>query len=492
MLLLNKIVGLMLGVVICVSAASAQELRFQDVLNAVFTHHPSLDSARLQLRLRDVDSLQVEAMLDTQLMASAGISDETAPTTSPFAPNGTQMSFLSAQVVKPLADGSSLTAMMNYNRVELAYPNSVPLAFQSSINPTYQHQIDLIYRYPLWRGAGNPSYRYQKEAADFEAKATQVRIEILKEQLTSQAIAMYFQLTFNDLSLKLADDAVVRAKQLLRYQKKREIFGLIERADRLQAAALLATRKLQQVQAVAARDAAQTALNRFMFQQGDAYLQPVLTAIGSEPVLVEDMLVKARGNRPVFAMLTAQYAAAQARLANVADTEQQQLDLVGQIGTRALEGDAGGALGQGFTLNDRFISLRIEFSDTWGHAASRSAVQRGALLLENIRIERRKAGEDLETELATIHALLQSSKVLLKASKVQVRAESKKFKAEMKRYREGRSNTATVTQFEGDLRASELRLVMQEVSLEQAKYQQALALGDLPLAIETAANGVSQ
>ncbi|MDX8384278.1 MAG: TolC family protein [Ghiorsea sp.] len=459
--------------------ALAQDVQFHEVLQASFAHHPELDSARLQVEMRRVDQNQIEGMLDMQVQASLGLSDEVSPASSSFSPSGTSMSFISAQVVKPLADGSSLMGMVNYNRVELSYPSTVPTIFQATINPTYQHQIDLIYRYPLWKGAGNPTYQYQKDAANNETKAASFRIRMLKEKLAGQAIGLYFQLAFNDLSLNLAADAVKRAKQLLAYQKKREIFGLIEKADRQQAEAMLAARRLQHVQAVAARDAGQTALNRLMFQDEATHLQAVLQDIDVGKLDAAGMLDKAMEHRPVFAMLAAQYAAGESRLSRVKDDGEQQLDIVGQIGTRALDGSAGTAFAQGFTLDDRYVSLRLEFSDAWNDTASRAVVQRNVLMLESIQLERRKAKEELKTELANVRTMIRNSVKTLEASKALIKAEKVKYQSEVARYREGRSSTATMIQFEGDLRAAELRLAMQDVTLVQAKYQQRLIVGDL-------------
>ncbi|MDQ6988371.1 MAG: TolC family protein [Mariprofundaceae bacterium] len=471
--------ALILSILCCNIAVWAAPLQFSQVLHSHFLGTAALNSLTLQVDMRQLDADQAEALLDARFNASLGWSDELAPTTSPFAATGSSLGFASGQWVQPLVNGSTLTAKLNYNRAELSYPSSVSPAFQSSINPIYQHQIDLIYRYPLWQGAGNAGYTSQKGAAKHEKTAAIWRISMLKEQLASQGLALYFQYVLHDLSLSLADDAMVRAKKLLSYQRKREQLGLIEKADRLQADALLATRSLQHVQALGAVQRGQTALNRFMFQAEDNAFELALTPIGFALEDVESAFVQAQKQRPVFAMLQAQYAAAETRLTYAQQADLQQLDIVGQVGSRALDGDAGAALGQGFSLADRYIGLRLEFSDTSRHTASRVAIQKSVLAMENINIERRKYAENIKTDLLNIYALLRSSQATLKASKAQVRAEKAKFKAEMRRYREGRSNTATMTQFEGELRAAELRWAMEKVALLQSSYQLALVKGEL-------------
>ncbi len=461
------------------AAEPAKPLNFFNMLNEVFEKNPNVQASMLQVDMRTAERNQLEGVLDTRFGGSVGLSDEVKPTTSPFAPSGTSLGFVAGQVVQPFSDGSSLTGTLKYNKSKLTYPNTVNPAFQSSPNPTYQHQIDLIYRYPLVGGAGNPNYHYQKEAGEDEIKAAQLRIAVLKEQLTSQAIGFYAQFILNDLSVKLAQDATLRAEQLLNNQKSRENFGLAEKEDRLQTEALLSMRQFQQVQAMATRDASQTALNRLMHQDGNILLSPKLEPLHMNLRSVADMLDAAEQRRPVFKVLDAQYAAAQARLAMVEAAGDYQLDLVGQVGTRALDGSAGGALVQGFTIDDRYIGLQVEFSDVWGHKANRAAIQSNVLALENIKIERKRMHEDLETELAITRIALLNGEGTLQAALRQVEAEKKKYNGELARYKRGRSSTAVITQFEGDLSAARLRALIQQVNVQVAEYKLALALGEL-------------
>ena len=479
----QKLWGVLLCLVFVAEAwmlpAHAAPLRLQDVLATVFAKSPDLQASRLQTRMRQAETAQVEGALDTRYGVTAGISNEKAPTTSPFAATETNAAFIAGNVVKPFADGSTLTGTVKYNRAELVYPASVNPAFQSKPNPLYQHQIDLIYRYPLAAGKGNPNYTYQKEAGSAEEKAAALRVAVLQEQLAAQAIGLYGQLVLNDLSVALAEDALLRARQLLKNQKKRERFGLVEKEDRYQTEALVAARKLQLAQAVAAKKAAQTALNRLMYQDADTPLSVSFSAPEVRITTVADMLAKAEAKRPVFQVLDAQYAAAESRLNMAQAAGDYQLDLVGQVGTRALDGSAGTAFAQGFTVDDRYIGFSVEFSDVVGNRANRAAIEKSMLALESIEIERNKARLNLESEIARLVDSIRNTKATLKASARQVQAERKKYQAQLQRYKKGRTPTSVIIQFEGDLRAAELRHLIQKVKQGIDKYQLALAMGEL-------------
>ncbi|MDQ7004793.1 MAG: TolC family protein [Ghiorsea sp.] len=458
----------------------AQSLQFSDVLRAAIGQSPDLQASALQVKMHQAEGMQVDGALDMRYGGSVGLSNEAAPTTSPFAPTETNAAFVSGQIVQPFADGSTLTGTLKYNRTGLIYPSSVIPAFQSSPNPLYQHQIDLIYRYPLAAGSGNPSYTYQKEASTGDEKAAVLRIALLQEQIATQAIALYAQFVLNDLSVKLSQDAVLRAKQLLSNQKKRENFGLVEKEDRYQTEALLAARKLQLAQAKAGEQAAQTALNRLMVQDADTPLSVTFSSPEVQLRSVAELLEQAEKKRPVFKVLDAQYQAAQSRLDLAKSAGDYQLDVVGQIGTRALDGSGGTAFFNGFNpINDRYIGVSLEFSDVLGKRANQAAVQKSLLALESITIERRKARQDLETEVAKLVDTLRSSQITLRASQAQVQAEKKKYRSQVARYQKGRAPISVIIQFEGDLRAAELRYLIQKVNLGVTNYQLALAIGEL-------------
>ncbi|MES0371318.1 MAG: TolC family protein [Mariprofundaceae bacterium] len=462
----------------------AEPVSLAEVIRESISKSPDIPLNQLNTDLVKTDQQRIEGMLDPNVSMRLGYSDEKVSTTNPFAADQTQFGQLSGTVIKPLQDGSSLTGSLNYNRTKLGYPSTGLATLQSSINPIYQNQIDLTYRYPLLRGHGNPAYHEQMAASKQDEQAAIWRVEMLKEQLASQATALYFQLTADNLALNLAEDAVNRSKKLLRYQKMREQFGLIERADRLQAEALLATRVMELTIADATSLRGKTSLNRIMLRSPDAPLHPDLNGgIFSSNMVnelsLDELLSEAERNRPAFRVIEASLDASSARLAAARNQHETQIDLIGQVGSRALDGSAGKALGQGFTLNDRFISLSVELSDTITGNATKASIRQAELGRQKAQLERIQMRESVKSELANALTTLSSMQKTVVSAHQRAKAEKNKFNAELKRYREGRSDTATIIQFEGELSAAELQAAMQEVTLRLAEHQLALARGTL-------------
>jgi len=456
-------------------------LSLNDVLHIVLNSHPDLALARIQEQSLHIERQNIEGILDSKISLAGSLSDETTPTTNPFAPSGSRNGLLSGNITKLLGDGSTLTGSFNYSRTKVSYPGSVPTFFQATINPTYQQQIDLIYRYPLLRGRGNPTYNEQLISNQYNEEAARWNVAIQQEQLAAQAISLYYQIASNVIAKELAHETVLRAKKLLNYQKKRQRFGLIEETDQRQTEALLTSRKMDYANAKATLNNSITALNRLMLRDAN---QPIQTNIHTASAnfkiaSINTWLEQAKQQRPVFRMLDAQQASNDATLALRHDQHDTQVDLIAQVGSRSLSGSAGYTLGLGFTLNDRFISIGVELNDTLGGKSTKSAILKTELERERIHLQRLQSIENIKTELSTALTFYQNGKMMKDASKQHEQAEKIKFTTELKRYRDGRSDTATLIQFEGDLRNAELQAALQDIQIQLAKQQIELATGNL-------------
>ena len=87
--------------------------------------------------------------------------------------------------------------------------------------------------------------------------------------------------------------------------------------------------------------------------------------------------------------------------------------------------------------------------------------------------------EVVRDDIARTWTSLKSGIPAYRQARLRVEAEKRKLDAELKRYREGRSDTATVVQFEGDLSNAERQAELLGVSLNLAEKQLAWAQGTL-------------
>jgi outer membrane protein TolC len=187
----------------------------------------------------------------------------------------------------------------------------------------------------------------------------------------------------------------------------------------------------------------------------------------------------AEQHRPELQVQERRLAAADARLAAAKDEQNLQLDVVASLGSRSLNDDSATALAQGLSLSDRFVALGLEFSDTLGRHRAKSTIRKAELERQQILLERAQSLERIKDELTTALMSLQTGAQTLDSAEQRADAERRKFAAEMQRYRDGRSDTATIIQFEGDLRIAELIHAIEGIKLRRAYRLLAWAEGRL-------------
>jgi len=459
----------------------AQAITLEEVVRQALSQHPDIKMAQLTPLLDQAQRTQVEGLLDGQLGVTARASNTRTQTVSPFAAVGTTNIQFGYQMAQPLANGDTVTGTFSMVRNLQKYPATTPVAFRSLLNPLYQSQVDLTWRTPLLKGRGNPNYHGQLATADFSQQADHWQIEVVRYQLAGQVLAAFFQHRINQIGLRLAKDARHRAQQLLYYQRKQEAFGMIEQADRLQSEALLATRQTEVIQAQASLATSAVVLQRLLVVDTLPNTLSVAPLHHHPLPSLTHLQQVARDFRPEFKLLHARLAAADATLEVAQAADATQLDLVGQIGTRGQEALFERAFRSGLSVSHRFAQLSLELSDSVGNHSEQAAISRAEVAREQVIVQQAQTIRTIGDTLAAMRMNVQMGYRLLNASAKQVQAEQAKFKAELLRYRAGRSDTATMIQFEGDLRRSTLQQALQAESLKLAERQLQLARGDWPV-----------
>ncbi|WP_167632373.1 TolC family protein [Mariprofundus ferrooxydans] len=461
------------------SAIASDSMSLKQIVTVVLKNHPDLQVSRIDTAIAETGKQRIQGMLDPSVSASIIASEEKTPVSSDFQAAETRTGQITGGINKPLPNGDTVSANFAYSRISQAY-NS-PLAAQlSRFNPAYRNQINLSYRHPLLKGADRPDYHQSLTVADADIEAADMQRQQRAHQIILQVVNACFQLASDDINIRIAAQAVKRAKKLLAYQRSRERFGLIEKADRLQAEALLAARNTDLQRALSMRMNSQTSLNRMMLRSGEADLAVHLQT--NEPAStpsMDDALNQAESKRPEMQLLTAQLQAAEARLAISRDADQMQLDLIAEAGSRALANNGATAAARGFTVKDHYAALSFELSDVLTRNSANADIRKAELQRERVAAERIRTHEQIKSDISAAITAIHAGRPMLVVARKQAIAEKRKFDAEMQRYREGRSDTATLVQFEGELRNAELNANLQALTLELAARQLSWARGTL-------------
>lgn len=477
--MMQAIIGLVLSLLLTAMPATAAEMSLKSVIETILNQHPELTVNRVDRAIAATEAARIEGTLEPVVAANLSASDEKTPTISSFQPSETRIASFTGSVSKPLADGATIGADISYARSSQGFVS--PFAAQlAQFNPVYRNQINLNYRRPLLRGAGRPEYEQGLITAEAGIEQAASTRAVIAHNLALQALNAYYQLASDDINIAIAEQAVKRTKKLLAYQQQREAFGLIERADRLQASALLAARKTDLQRARSLRLNHQNTLNRLMLSRDNEAIE---VHVGdSDTAAIPDIasaVERAKQLRAELKVLKARMEAADAQLTIARDADQFQLDLVAKLGTRALQRTPLKAATSGLSAHDHFASLSFELSDTPARKQVSAAIRKAELQRERIMAERASTMKQINDDIYAARTAIISGTATLELARAQVRAEQRKFDAEMKRYRQGRSDTATLVQFEGELRNAALNAELQALTIELARWQLDWAQGAL-------------
>lgn len=475
-MIVGSLLLLFLGMV---RPAVAEPVSLATVISKVLSSHPDLVISRIDAAITGTEIDSIEGKLDPTFSTKITASRDRTPVASDFQPSGSDQVDFGTNISKPLANGGTLEADLSINRNDLSFASPFASSL-AKINPEYRGSFTLNYRHPLLRGAGRPDYTLGLKAAKADSQASVWQQNIIARDLALRALNAYYQLVADTLHIKLAQHSVDRAKELVRYQKFRERLGLIERADRLQVQALLEARKLDLAEALARFDSDRTILNRLMLQNPSQPIEPEIeqtAEVTGDAGQFDQLVMQASRHRPEFRQLDQQLDAATARLKQAQDDLRRQLDLVAKAGTRSLDAAGGGAVSGLFNIQDHYVALSLEFGETIGNKTARAAVQKAELQRQRIMEEKRRQLEQVRNDIANALSARNGSARTLRQARARANAEKRKFNMELQRYREGRSDTATLIQFETELQAAETEVQLQTVNLMLAEKQLAWAQG---------------
>ncbi|MFQ5469078.1 MAG: TolC family protein [Gammaproteobacteria bacterium] len=455
-----------------IAGDEGRNLSLADVVSDVLSRHPDLKLNEVNVALSRVNLEKIQATLDPVVSGQVSVSQDQTPTSSDFQPLETRAAQFSGRLGKPLADGGEISLSADYNRTKQTF--SPLLAAQlASVNPAYRGGVSLQYRMPLLRGEGRPEYHQEIAALNADILSVQLRKKMISRELTLRSLNTFFSVLSDQISIELANVAVDRALRLLEYQRFREKFGLIEIADRSQAEALLATRRLEAQQARSQLQSDQVSLNRLMLKDPDQPLQIVYQ--NDQPTVdmfsLEEVFQVAQKKRPEFEVLDAQYKAVDARLHKAFDDNRLRLDLIAELSSLSLDGHGEDAALDVLGMQDLVAGVALELSDTVGRKSANAAIHAAELQKDQIAVQRIQTSEQIRDEIAGLITTLKTGRTTLNLARERVSAEQRKFDAEMQRYKDGRSDTATIVQFEGDLYAAEIQAELQMLNLQLASKQ---------------------
>jgi len=447
-----------------VSNVSAQNLSLQQVLQRVVDHYPSIKSAALQVQKASQENIKVESQLSWLMNSNAGYARETS-----LFGTATDRYNLGAGVNRSLDNGGLLGFNASISREDATdtFGPTIP-------NPATKTRVDVNYRHKFAKGAGNPSYEEGLESAQAgELIALSDKLS-LYDQLASQVIELYLAMATTQARINSIDKTIDRAQRLKKYIEDEFKLGLSEEKDVLQVNARLRINEADKKSLQVAMQKQVISLNRLMGRSWDKPLLADTKVIRSDLKTYIELYQQSQSHSPALKRIDARLQLADSSIRSSRDKRKDDLDLILYIGNEFNEGDTtNGDLDESEIVGGISVEFNRGLDKSGFDADLRQAHYDKGIALE----DKKQILEDLQYEVSSLLAEIQSSELALTAFKNSVKAEDEKLEEALTRYKDGRIETDRIIDFESQLSVAELSFDLQTIELIRRYHQLNLIRG---------------
>jgi len=351
---------------------------------------------------------------------------------------------------KPLESGSTVSIEGRY-----AHADSEQVLFNLSPNPSDTTNIDLNYRIPLLEGNGNQQYQFNTQKALIDKKIAELEKEQIRENLVIKLIDIYYLIATIDSRLETAKKSLERTIKLRKYIDSNIELGLLEKGDVFQVDAQIYTLKLEKQKILDLREKQIIAINRFLNKPFtnefviDASSMTLNYRLDSTEKVTSNVIV----HDYEIAKLNSRAKLLDSELELSRNREKNKLDLVLSVGIQNRTGNSGAS-----SIDDTDTTGMMKFE-------YRNALDKRALSSQRlqIQIDRETNNEqlatlnkDLKYETYRLLKEVEKSKEIVILTKKRTKNETLKYQDILKRYKNGRSTTNIVIQFDNERIRSEL------------------------------------
>ncbi|NOZ09606.1 MAG: TolC family protein [Gammaproteobacteria bacterium] len=464
---MKKITTLILATSLWVQSGHADNLTVEQVLQQVVDYYPSIKGATLQVEKARQDNLRVQSQLGWQLTLRGGATRE-------YTLLGTTVDTLSTvgNLSKLTRSGSTLGVRAEHRRDESAITVLPTLP-----NPLSTTNADISYRVPLGKGKGNPAYAEGLTGAGVNLRLAQAEEQRLYDLLASQVIDLHLAAKTTLERIHNTKQSLERSQRLQKYIKTQSRLGIAEDKDLLQVAAQLNNQRAQLKALEMAWAQQEISLNRLMGRPWNSTFTPMLATNTSLPDRdIDDLFKEVAQHSPSLVSAQARITLADSTIKTQRDSRKDKLDLVMTLGKRTRVGDT---IDGGSYESDNVGSINIEFTRSLDKQGLNAELYQARLDRSIAIQDRQQALNDLRYELASLLAEFKIGQTALGAYRISLKSEHAKLNEALNRYKQGRTDTDQLIQFENELSATELALALHRIELQRRYYRLVLIRGQL-------------
>jgi len=458
--------AVVISLLFLVSVTHAETMSIQQVLQRVIDHYPAIKSAAFQVEKSRQENIKVETQLSWILNGNAGYNRNISLFGTP-----TDRYNLGGNLNRSLDNGGVLDVNASVSR-----DDATSTFGPTTPNPLTKSRLDVSYRHRFEKGAGNPLYAEGLQTSQAGEKIALSDKLSLYDQLASQVIDIYLAAAATQARIKSIDKTIERTQRLKKYIKKEFKLGLSEEKDVLQVDARLSINQADKKSLQVIWNQQLISLNRLMRRQWDKPMTPNIEIDRSQNKNYKDAYAQSLLHSPELKRIEARIQLAESDIRTSRDQRKDNLDLVMFLGNELNQGDFPN---DKLDVSEVVGGISIEFNrglDKSGFDAQiRQAYFDKGLALQ----DKKQVLEDLQYNIASLLAEIDSSELALMAFKKSVNAEQKKLDEAVERYKDGRIETDRVIDFESELSVAELSADLQAIELIRRYHLLSLVRGKI-------------
>lgn len=341
-------------------------------------------------------------------------------------------------------------------------------------NPSTKTRLDVNYRHKFEKGAGNPLYTEGLESAQAGKQIALSDKLALYDQLASQVIELYLAAATTQARINSIDKTIDRGERLKKYIEDEFKLGLSEEKDVLQVNARLSINNADKQSLQVAWKKQVISLNRLMGREWQSQLIADTTVNRTQVKLFNELYQQSQGHSPALKRIEARLKLADSAIRSSRDKRKDELDLVLFLGNEFNQGDtSGGDLDESEIIGGISLEFKRGLDKSGFDAELRQAHYDRGIALQ----DKKQTLEDLQYDISSLLAEIESSEAALIAFKNSVSAEDKKLKEAVTRYQDGRIETDRIIDFESQLATAELSSDLQAIELIRRYHQLNLIRG---------------
>jgi len=475
--------------------AKELHLGLKEAVALALQHNINLEVSRLGLAAANEGMLAASGIFDPLAALDLSDASRTSPSTNEL--QGAQVSqskqlILNLGLTQPLPTGGQLSLGWDNSRSET---NS---AFYF-LNPYYDSGLNFSFSQPLLKGFGTDVARAGIEVARRSRDISRLQFEQIVITTAEQVEEAYWNLVYTRENLKVKQESLKLAQDLLDQTRTRVRIGTSAPIDIVQSEATVAAREQEIIIAEHAVDAAADLLKQLMgFENLDDFMSVIVPSdtLETEAVVADlnEAIQQALSRRLELRQREIEGDIGRINLLSASNATKPQLDLVvgygytgvnasyvtgedGQV--HAVQGGYRDALDQMWGRDYRQWSAGVSFSYPLGNNTAKATLAQRRFELasatQNLALQRQTVILDVR---AAVRGLAASAESIAAAGKARELAE-RNLDAEQKKFANGMSTNYQVLQIQADLAAAMAAELQARVSYRQARAVYHVAIGDL-------------